>query len=216
MPNDTRDNAMGPIEPPAGPAPPALVSVEQLFDATVLRQLEHLIAVQGLVAMGVDIAEPERMRRLRSRPRALLEQVLTERELVLVEQAPEPLVQLAAAFATKEAVFKALGTSWLESAVAWSEVELLSLLVIERAQVRAGLPEDEWPPVSEAGQEARGSGCPASSRVRPGCSPAVVAVSGICRRRQVAMGGVSWQLRLTMDEGQVVALALLLARGASP
>lgn len=184
--------------------------VEHVFEQIALPPLEHLIQHQGLVGLGLDVAEPGRMQRLRSRPKALLQQVLTEREQMLVEHSSEPLVQLAAAFATKEAVFKALGTSWLESAVTWSEVELLSSFEPQSRQVWEGPPDDEGPPGSESALAADSVGRRASRLQSLQSRPAQVEVSGACKVRQCALKGTVWQVRLTFQNGQVIALALLL------
>jgi holo-[acyl-carrier protein] synthase len=73
-----------------------------------------------LVAVGIDIIEVERIRVVVARwGRRFLERVYTAGELELYATRP---ASLAARFAAKEAVMKALGASGL----GWREIEVLS------------------------------------------------------------------------------------------
>lgn len=115
-----------------------MLNVQPVLSASMITAMEHLLSSHPVVGLGVDVAEPERMKRMRSRQKAVLSQAITEREQLWVDQASDPLRQLAACFAVKEAVFKALGTSWLESAVTWADVELLSPVSEPEARVVVG------------------------------------------------------------------------------
>jgi holo-[acyl-carrier protein] synthase len=75
-----------------------------------------------MVGLGVDLAEIERVRCLLERLPRFAERCFTahEREYAFGHTRPER--RLAARFAGKEAVMKALGTGWRE--VAWHDVEI--------------------------------------------------------------------------------------------
>lgn len=71
----------------------------------------------AIVGIGVDVVSIERWRALTARTPGLVAKVLTEREREV--EAPE---RLAARFAAKEAVAKALGSP---GGMAWHDVEIL-------------------------------------------------------------------------------------------
>ncbi len=72
--------------------------------------------------IGVDIVEIDRIRRIASRwEGSFLHRVYTEPELELCRQKP---ASLAARFAGKEAVVKALGTR--TGGIGWREIEILA------------------------------------------------------------------------------------------
>jgi holo-[acyl-carrier protein] synthase len=75
------------------------------------------------VTVGVDLAEVPRLARLATQP-AGLSGVLTERELEYCQSQRHPAEHLAARFAAKEAVLKALGTG-LSEGIRWTDVEIL-------------------------------------------------------------------------------------------
>lgn len=79
-----------------------------------------------VIGIGLDLEEVSRFRRVLSLRPGLVEQVFTEAERKVHLAAPDPAAGLAAAFALKEAAFKALGQAWLESQLFWSDIELLS------------------------------------------------------------------------------------------
>jgi len=97
-----------------------------------------------IVGIGIDLVEVERMRRLLdAKGDRALERMFTigEREYACTH--PEPVRQLAARVAAKEAAFKALSGNDLARGIGWRELEVVSrhaqapLLVLHgRAQER--------------------------------------------------------------------------------
>lgn len=76
-----------------------------------------------IIAVGVDIVEVGRVRRLlEEHPRAERE-IFTDRERIYCAGKRNRLAHLAARFAAKEAVLKALGTG-LGPGVRWTDVEI--------------------------------------------------------------------------------------------
>lgn len=75
---------------------------------------------------GVDIIEIARVSRAYHRhPRLFLKRIFTKREVSQLEGRPYAEKHLAARFAGKEAVFKALGAGL--GSMPWTDVEILSL-----------------------------------------------------------------------------------------
>ena len=77
-------------------------------------------------AIGIDIVEIKRLRRVSKKwGKAFLEKVYTPRELAYSQSKRFPAQHLAARFAAKEAIFKALGevTSHF---VGWKNIEILN------------------------------------------------------------------------------------------
>jgi holo-[acyl-carrier protein] synthase len=73
---------------------------------------------------GVDIVETARIERtLNDHADRFLERCFTERERAYAEGSKRRIEHLAARFAAKEAVMKALGTGWAQG-VAWTEIEV--------------------------------------------------------------------------------------------
>ena len=81
-----------------------------------------LAAYTGVVRVGVDIIEIERVRRALERYESFRERVFTEAERAYCDSRPNPPQHYAARFAGKEAVGKALGCgvhfTWLEIEIA--------------------------------------------------------------------------------------------------
>jgi holo-[acyl-carrier protein] synthase len=75
------------------------------------------------VSAGVDLVEVRRVAALAAQP-AGLAAVLTERELTYCRNQRRPAEHIAARFAAKEAVLKALGTG-LAQGIRWTDVEIL-------------------------------------------------------------------------------------------
>lgn len=75
-------------------------------------------------AIGVDLVEISRVRQLCERWGERFEQrIFTPRELAYVAQRPSRVQSLAARFAAKEAVFKALGSGW-SFGMRWRDIEV--------------------------------------------------------------------------------------------
>ena len=109
-----------PLVSQAGTAPP-----NWLFGSQGLAGLPApLVVPQGVnVAVGIDIIEVERVRRVYKRHgERFLARVYTELE---VRQCRGKVARLAGRFAAKEAISKALGTGL--HGVAWREMEILQL-----------------------------------------------------------------------------------------
>jgi holo-[acyl-carrier protein] synthase len=80
--------------------------------------------VPGVRGIGVDLAQIPRMRRVVERwDERFLRRVFTEEEIAYCRARRDPVPHLAARFAAKEAVFKALGTG-LRMGVNWREIEV--------------------------------------------------------------------------------------------
>ena len=78
-----------------------------------------------ILGHGVDLAEVERVRRSVERfGDRFLERVFTEGERAYAGDGPRRDERLAARFAAKEAVFKALGTGWAQG-VGWTGIEVV-------------------------------------------------------------------------------------------
>ncbi|MDQ7859593.1 MAG: holo-ACP synthase [Armatimonadota bacterium] len=76
-----------------------------------------------LVGIGVDIVEVDRVERAVARwGEAFLRRVYAPAELARAQSAAGRFPRLAARFAAKEAVMKALGVGW--RALAWREIEI--------------------------------------------------------------------------------------------
>jgi holo-[acyl-carrier protein] synthase len=80
--------------------------------------------VPGVRGIGVDLAQIPRMRRVVERwDERFLRRVFTEEEIAYCRARRDPVPHLAARFAAKEAVLKALGTG-LRMGVNWREIEV--------------------------------------------------------------------------------------------
>lgn len=78
-----------------------------------------------ILGHGVDLAEVERVRRSVERfGDRFLERVFTAGERAYAGDGPRRDERLAARFAAKEAVFKALGTGWAQG-VGWTDIEVV-------------------------------------------------------------------------------------------
>ncbi len=78
-----------------------------------------------ILGHGVDLAEVQRVRRSVDRfGDRFLERVFTEAERAYAGDGPRRDERLAARFAAKEAVFKALGTGWAQG-VGWTDIEVV-------------------------------------------------------------------------------------------
>jgi holo-[acyl-carrier protein] synthase len=89
-----------------------------------------------VIGIGIDLEEVDRFQRMLTRRPHLIDQVFTPAEQEVFRTQREPIVHYAAAFAVKEAMFKALGQGWLESALFWTDIELLSPLSAPSPVVR--------------------------------------------------------------------------------
>ncbi|MDR4508796.1 MAG: holo-ACP synthase [Candidatus Brocadiaceae bacterium] len=75
--------------------------------------------------IGIDIIEIKRIERLFSANEAFLKRIYTEKEIQYCNPKKNRFQHYAARFATKEAMFKALGTGWV-GAMKWTDIELLN------------------------------------------------------------------------------------------
>lgn len=77
-----------------------------------------------ILEIGVDIVEVERIKEVCSKwDKRFEERVFTQGELAYCKRKKQPYQSLAARFAAKEALFKALGTGWSLS-MCWKDVEI--------------------------------------------------------------------------------------------
>jgi holo-[acyl-carrier protein] synthase len=76
--------------------------------------------------IGIDIVEIKRIQNLFSKHSDFLRRIYTEKEVAYCQQKRRnPYQHFAARFATKEAVFKALGTGW-RGKMKWTDIEVLN------------------------------------------------------------------------------------------
>jgi holo-[acyl-carrier protein] synthase len=76
-----------------------------------------------VVGIGVDVVEVDRIERAIARwGDAFVRRIYTQAEIVRAEAGVTPAPRLAARFAAKEAVMKALGVGW--RALAWRDIEI--------------------------------------------------------------------------------------------
>ncbi|HHT9130012.1 MAG TPA: holo-ACP synthase [Candidatus Brocadiaceae bacterium] len=75
--------------------------------------------------IGIDIIEIKRIERLFSANEGFLKKVYTEKEVAYCKPKKNKYQHFAARFATKEAMFKALGTGWVGK-MKWTDIELLN------------------------------------------------------------------------------------------
>ncbi len=78
------------------------------------------------IAHGIDIVEPERIEALLNKhPHRAAQRLFTPDELAYANSQPARRCEhLAARFAAKEAVFKALGTGWTQG-IAWTDIQVV-------------------------------------------------------------------------------------------
>ncbi len=80
-----------------------------------------------IVGIGIDLVEVERMRLLLERKGTrALERLFTAGERDYARTHPDPMRQLAARVAAKEAAYKALSGNDLARAIGWRELEVVS------------------------------------------------------------------------------------------
>ncbi|NUO07642.1 MAG: holo-ACP synthase [Candidatus Brocadia sp.] len=75
--------------------------------------------------VGIDIIEIKRIEKLFSANEDFLRRVYTEKEVEYCKQKKNKYQHFAARFASKEAMFKALGTGWVGN-MKWTDIELLN------------------------------------------------------------------------------------------
>lgn len=78
-----------------------------------------------MIGLGIDTVEVDRFRRLLSRRPSVAERLFTETERASLARRSDPVPGLAARFAAKEAVMKALGVGI--GSVAFADVEVVPL-----------------------------------------------------------------------------------------
>lgn len=77
-----------------------------------------------IIGIGTDIIEIKRIKNAAEKGKGFLERVFTVGELAYAMQKKDPYPSLAARFAAKEAVMKALGTGFSE--ISWQDIEVVS------------------------------------------------------------------------------------------
>lgn len=84
---------------------------------------EGFISGAPPLRVGIDLVAVQRIREILERKEHLEESIFTSNELRYSSEQRDPYISLAALFAVKEAVFKALGTG-LSGDMDWREVEV--------------------------------------------------------------------------------------------
>jgi phosphopantetheine--protein transferase-like protein len=85
----------------------------------------HPSAVTGI---GTDIEDIQRFAKHlgpRSEPDELIREIFTEGEIHINTLSPDPAFSYTAGYCCKEAVFKAIGRSWMNASIGWKDIELL-------------------------------------------------------------------------------------------
>lgn len=78
-----------------------------------------------IVGIGIDIVQLERMRGVLQRHgERFFQRILTDGERAYCARLKDPVPSIAARFAAKEAVLKALGTGW-SGGLRWTDVEVV-------------------------------------------------------------------------------------------
>ncbi len=75
-----------------------------------------------VIGIGIDIIEVERVKKLAERNPRFLERIFTQKEIDYCSKKKNKYQHLAARFAAKEALFKAIGKR-----ISWQDVELSNL-----------------------------------------------------------------------------------------
>lgn len=75
--------------------------------------------------IGIDITEVKRIQELSRRHKEFLSRVYTPREIEFCAKKKNKYQHLAARFAAKESVLKALGTGW-SGRIGWTDVEVVN------------------------------------------------------------------------------------------
>ena len=75
--------------------------------------------------IGIDITEVKRIQELSLRHKEFLTRVYTSREIEFCAKKKNKYQHLAARFAAKESVLKALGTGW-SGRIGWTDVEVVN------------------------------------------------------------------------------------------
>jgi holo-[acyl-carrier protein] synthase len=78
-----------------------------------------------LNGIGIDITEVKRIQELSRRHKEFLSRVYTPREIEFCAKKKNKYQHLAARFAAKESVLKALGTGW-SGRIGWTDVEVVN------------------------------------------------------------------------------------------
>lgn len=78
-----------------------------------------------MTGIGIDITEVKRIEELSLRHKEFLSRVYTPREIEFCTRKKNKYQHLAARFAAKESVLKALGTGWSGS-IGWTDVEIVN------------------------------------------------------------------------------------------
>jgi len=89
--------------------PPSLSAGSEVLAEQVARDVRTALAGVPIVGVGVDAVDLERMRRVLARRPRLEERCFSPAERAHAHRGPDPAPSLAARFAAKEAVMKALG-----------------------------------------------------------------------------------------------------------
>jgi len=78
------------------------------------------------MALGTDITEVDRIRRIAQEHPQFLTTVFTPAEIAYCQSKKNPYQHFAARFAAKESVMKAIGKGWLQG-IAWTDIEVVTL-----------------------------------------------------------------------------------------
>jgi holo-[acyl-carrier protein] synthase len=100
-----------------------LPASRKVADVPLAKDLRECIAM-SVLSHGIDMVELAEFKRLLDEPTAdLARRCFTERELDYAGEDYRRTERLAARFAAKEAVLKALGTGWV-TGISWKDIEV--------------------------------------------------------------------------------------------
>jgi phosphopantetheine--protein transferase-like protein len=83
--------------------------------------------MEEVAGCGIDIEERSRFRRRLPSPEAIpgFSDMVYTREEIATNLLSDPDLRFPLCFSCKEAFFKALGVSWMNSKISWKDIELL-------------------------------------------------------------------------------------------
>lgn len=107
-----------------------------------------------IINIGTDVEEICRFHKHfdeQGRPDQLILDIYTEEEIKRNSQIPNKVLCFSAGFSCKEAVFKALGRSWMNAMIGWQDIELLFEADHDLKNFKIRVSPVIWSLISQAG-----------------------------------------------------------------